>query len=296
MQALLELGLAPTKHCKRDPEVVWEEHYEEMARYLQEHGECESQRKAAGNNLTKWIKLNRDEYAKMKEGKETILTAQRIARLAEIGFRFTAKKPLTWEERMEQWREYRTKNEKDPNRSSKDGLGRWVKDQRSKYRQLQKGEPTNLTQERADRLTALGFTWDLGIKMPKHRHPMQSWDETYADLLAYKVSFVHVCEAVVYSTNLKSARSCSCSCSCSCSISISFVPQSINGHVNVPQLYPRLGPWVHSQRNDYQRFLKGTGELMTAKKIAKLTAIGFAFSAKEFRGGAGKLPRGPIQN
>jgi hypothetical protein len=288
VQALLELGLAPTKNYKRDPEVVWEERCEEMARYQQESGECEIPRKAAGKNLKMWIKLNRDEYAKMKKGDDTILTAQRIARLAEIGFRFTAKKPLTWEERMEQWREYRTKNEKGPNRSSKDGLGRWVTDQRSKYRQLQKGEPTNLTQEQADHLTALGFTWDLGIKLPKHRHPTQSWDETYADLLAYKVSFVHVCEAVVYSTNLKSARSFSCS--------ISFVPQSINGHVNVPQHYPRLGHWVHSQRNDYQRFLKGTGELMTAKKIAKLTAIGFVFSAKEFRGGAGKLPRGPIQN
>jgi hypothetical protein len=32
---------------------------------------------------------------------------------------------------------------------------------------------------------------------------------------------------------------------------------------------------------------------MTAKKIAKLTAIGFVFSAKEFRGGAGRRDRRP---
>jgi hypothetical protein len=169
-------------------DVKWEEQFQEMARYKLKHGDCEISSKTASHRLKKWIKLNREEFAKMMEGKDTSLQAQRLAKLTKLGFSFTPKKPYpTWEERVEQYRAYKTKHGKVPVRNSGDGLGTWVALQRQRYRRFKKGEPSPLKQEQVDRLTEVGFNWDTGIKIPEFIHPRRSWDESYADLIAYKV-------------------------------------------------------------------------------------------------------------
>ena len=110
------------------------------------------------------------------------------AKLTKLGFNFTPKKRYpTWEERVEQCREYKTKHGKDPVKNAEGGLGTWVVLQRHRYRLFQKGEPNRLKQNQVDRLTEVGFTWDTGIKIPESTHPRRSWDESYADLIAYKV-------------------------------------------------------------------------------------------------------------
>jgi hypothetical protein len=186
----------PTSRKRKRPTVntdtVWEEQFQEMTRYKLEHGDCEIPSSTASPHLKKWIKRNREAFAKMKKvGKgDNSLQAQRLAKLTELGFNFTLKKPYpTWEERVEQYREYKTKHGKEPVKYSGDGLGNWVTLQRQRYRQLKKGEPSRLKQEKADQLTREGFTWDTGIKIAKFVHPRRSWDESYADLIAYKVRY-----------------------------------------------------------------------------------------------------------
>ena len=45
----------------------------------------------------------------------------------------------------------------------------------------------------------------------------------------------------------------------------------------MPQHFPVLGQWVHSQRCEYRKFQKGIKSPMTKEKIQKLEAIGFIF-------------------
>ena len=186
----MPLAAENAKKRKRpaNDDAKWEAHFQEMARYKLKHGDCEISSKTASRCLQNWIKLNREEFAKIKEGKDTTLQAQRLSKLTKLGFNFTPKKRYpTWEERVEQCREYKTKHGKDPVKNAEGGLGTWVVLQRHRYRLFQKGEPNRLKQNQVDRLTEVGFTWDTGIKIPESTHPRRSWDESYADLIAYKV-------------------------------------------------------------------------------------------------------------
>jgi hypothetical protein len=191
-----KLAAENTKKRKRSAvnpltaDAVWEEHYQELARYKLKHGDCEIPLKNSSPHFKRWIKVNRGEFAKMKKGGKDFsnLQAQRLAKLFKLGFNFTPMKPTpTWEERLEQYREYKANHSKEPVKNSEDGLGTWVKFQRQRYRQLKKGEPSSLKQEQVDQLTEIGFTWDLGINIPEFTHSRRSWDESYADLIAYKV-------------------------------------------------------------------------------------------------------------
>jgi hypothetical protein len=160
-----------------------------MARYKLKHGDCAIP-KNSSPHLKRWIKVNRAEFARMKKGGKdaTNLQAQKLAKLFKLGFNFTPTQPYpTFEERVEQYREYKAKHSKEPVKNSEDGLGTWVKFQRQRYRQFKKGEPSSLKQEQVDQLTKVGFTWDMGIKPAEFIHARRSWDESYADLIAYKV-------------------------------------------------------------------------------------------------------------
>lgn len=151
----------------------------------------------------------RKEYQEFKDGKSSTMTAQRIVQLAEHGFTFQPKQKFTWDERAVQWLEYRSKNGKDPKRYSEDGLGKWVCSQRAKYKSMQRGEKTNLTEEQVKRLTEWGFSWESKIKMPANIAKKQPWENRFEQLVEYKQK---------------------------------------HGHCLVPQNAPEIGQWVHSQR------------------------------------------------
>jgi hypothetical protein len=199
--------------------------------------------------LQNWIQKQRKEYSHFKDGKPCTLTPQRLARLAEAGFTFQAKQTLTWEERACAWLEFRSKNGVDPKRYTEDGLGKWVSTQRSKYTRLQEGKETNLTQDQIKRLTDWGFTWESKIKKPLKRADPLPWAERFEQLLKYKEE---------------------------------------HGHTLVPQHYPELGQWVHGQRNDYRKFVRGQKSPMTAEKLGKLNETGFVFYTGK---GGGKRTR-----
>jgi hypothetical protein len=96
-------------------------------------------------------------------------------------------KDLIFDEWVKKWQAYKSRHSKDPTKSTDDELKSWIKHQRVKRKKLDNGGVTNLTQEQVDRLTELGFPWRAGIKAPKDRLIAQPWDQTLADLLAYKV-------------------------------------------------------------------------------------------------------------
>ncbi len=99
------------------------------------------------------------------------MTAQSIERLNDIGFLFDRKvKPRTWEQRFQELTRFKESfgHCKVPrlfNQPSYEGLGKWVADQRMKHNYMERGKKSNMTQERAKRLTDLGMVWAI-FKLP----------------------------------------------------------------------------------------------------------------------------------
>ena len=58
------------------------------------------------------------------------------------------------------------------------GLGDWVTDQRRQYKAWTQGQTTQLTQERRDKLEAIGFAWKVRNR--------PEWEQRYHELLQYK--------------------------------------------------------------------------------------------------------------
>jgi hypothetical protein len=183
---LMELGL--DKAPKMQPLVLksngqWEEMFEEMERFVKEMGHAYVPYKPR-SRLRNWVELMREHYVKMKEGKNTTLTPERIHRLLQLGFSFHPKNErFGFDDRALQWLEYKTKHGHDPPTGT---LGTWVRyayffenrynyllssniyycslimlhvfrSVRQKLELRNEGEKTNLTQERFDKLTAWGF-------------------------------------------------------------------------------------------------------------------------------------------
>ena len=165
VQRLLDLGFdftfKPIAPDRRRPETMedlanWDEHFEQLKKFHEEHGHTNVRHAdEATFPLRKWILRQRAQYERIRQGKTSTLTRERMDLLTSIGFSLTpSKKRLGFDERAIQWLEYRQKHGKDPSREGEDSLGIWVGKTRSKYAKLQAGEKTNLTQEQADRLTS----------------------------------------------------------------------------------------------------------------------------------------------
>ena len=190
-------------------------------------------------NLQYWIGKQRVEYEKFNEGQPSRMTAERLVRLAGAGFTFKAKQKMLWEDRATQWRDHKAQNAgADPKRNSLDGLGKWCTDQRVKYHKFQKGEPSNLTEEKIQKLTEWGFHWEYKLKRATNPEPVRPWNYRLGQLKEFKEE---------------------------------------HGHCLVPQHFPALGNWVHTQRMDYRKFVKGQKTAMSKERLHQLNEIGFRF-------------------
>mmetsp|Transcript_33033 Transcript_33033/g.48504 ORF Transcript_33033/g.48504 Transcript_33033/m.48504 type:complete len:419 (+) Transcript_33033:2131-3387(+) len=168
-----------------------------------------------------------------------------MAKLSEVKFTFATQKVLyTFEERLEQLKRYREDHGHIVvPRFAKgygQGLGKWVQQQRVKYKLNKKGNYTTLTPERQQKLEEIGMVWSI-LKPAQHRAERQPWDIRYEQFLEFKRE---------------------------------------NGHTIVPQHYPELGNWVNQQRVHYKLMKQGRESLMTPEKALKLADAGFVFQVK----------------
>eukprot|EP00548_Thalassiothrix_antarctica_P016615 CAMPEP_0194196498 /NCGR_PEP_ID=MMETSP0154-20130528/76697_1 /TAXON_ID=1049557 /ORGANISM="Thalassiothrix antarctica, Strain L6-D1" /LENGTH=600 /DNA_ID=CAMNT_0038921093 /DNA_START=720 /DNA_END=2523 /DNA_ORIENTATION=- len=212
-------------------------------------------------SLGAWVAKMRGKYVLLKGGEKTNLTHEQVDKLIARGFKWETgfkkftigfvlqpSSRLTFDERAAEWLEFKTKHGREPLRKKEDtsekeeSLGAWVTKMRGKYSLLQEGEKTNLTHEQVDKLTAWGFKWETGFKKPTIIGPRKTWEERFAELCAYK---------------------------------------NENGHVNVPQLYPQLGNWVHRQRKDHRARKLGYRNGLNDEKLAKLKDVGFIFLTRK---------------
>lgn len=243
---LQRLGALPLGNAsKMDAE--FDEMLQELLHHKKTHGHCNvSSLDKANAPLARWVNKQRLQYRKLKDGKFSHLTAQRMARLTEIGFVFCPKgKSPSWDDRLALLREKYALDGHLRYPKSEQAMRSWITRIRKEYQRYQQGQTSLLTQEKIEQLNELGMVWVTGFTSGIAQAPRKTWNERFEDLKE-------------------------------------FIRQ--HGHSIVPQLTPGLGEWVHTQRVEYKKMQKGKKSVLTAERALQLVEIGFCFDAMQQRG------------
>lgn len=234
-RALERLGFV---WSKRDL-VDWYSRLDELKLYKQQHGDCLVPNKYYPNpQLGTWVMHQRAQYRKLREGKPSPMTEERVKALEAIGFFWsTSNTDLDWSLRMEDLKAYKAQHGHClvPNRYPENPkLGTWVGKQRKQYKLRQDGKSSCLTEQRIQELDELDFVWSL--------RSLVDWDERLEELKEY--------------------RELHGNC---------LVPQQYPEN-------PQLGTWVSNQRKQFRLRMEGKASPMTEERVQKLTKIGFVWS------------------
>jgi hypothetical protein len=140
----------------------WNDRYAELKLFVRKHGHCHIPMSWDENPvLAKWAKRQRYQYKLKQEGKRSALYDLRQTMLEDLGFLWDVRSTL-WDTRYRELRSFHRKyghcnvaigNTEFPK------LGTWVKCQRRQFALLQNGKKSNMTTERVQLLSALGFAW-----------------------------------------------------------------------------------------------------------------------------------------
>ena len=225
-------------------QVTWDQRLQDLKAYREVHGHCNvPQRWKEDKGLGVWIKTQRSNYRRLKEGKPTSLCPDRIHALTSLGFEWELGghyEVIAWEDRLEDLKEFKKVHGhcNVPQRWKENrGLGVWIKTQRSYYRKFKQGmSSSSLTADRVQALSDLGFEWEIG---------KISEDSTWMQKLEALKKF-----------------------------------KQKHGHCNVPQRYKEdrsLGHWIKSQRSYFRLWKEGKPSRMTPSRIHELSLIGFEF-------------------
>ncbi|CAB9518103.1 helicase [Seminavis robusta] len=252
---LLALGVNPTGHASDKPSlknVSWDEMYNQLVAFKQAHGTVEVPHyRAAGVDTMKhyskllrnWTLKMREDFELLQKGEKSDLTPDRMEKLTKLGFRFQVYRRMNFDHRAAEWLEYKAKHGKDPPSEEGDPLASWVSKVRKKYWQkVENGVQNSLTEEQIDKLKSWGFNFERKLKFSVLPRPTKCWEERFQDLLEFKEK---------------------------------------EGHCNVPQTYPELGTWVHSQRRQYRKLKKGLKSTLNKDKIERLVKIGFQWITRK---------------
>ena len=152
----------------------WNARYQDMVEFRQRHGHCLVPLNHAENpSLAHWVKRQRYQYSLKLFGKHSTLTEERQAMLELLNFIWDSH-GAQWEERYQELIQFvryyghpnvPTKYPKNPK------LSIWVKCQRRQYKLYHQRGPqhSNITPERIERLSQIGFAFDPRHSRRKHQ-------------------------------------------------------------------------------------------------------------------------------
>ena len=226
-------------------EAQWNSNFDLLRQYKEGNGDCLVPKSCVidGVALGNWVVRQRQTYQKLQEGKPSPMTQERINKLEALGFVWNALE-AQWNSNFElllQYKEDKGDCLVPQNHQIDDvALGKWVDNQRQEYRKLQEGKPSVMTQERIDKLEALGFVWEpLKDQWGACFEECQQWIETH--------EHGRVLSDSAWTTSHGSS----------------------------------LGRWVTSQRTEYWKFLQGLPSGLTKERIDRLNSIGFVWDPTE---------------
>ena len=163
----------------------WSEKFQELCDFIQTHGHCHVPRDYTNDSsssnhtatstksqLSRWLKRQRYQYKLKMEGKSSTMTNDRIKALEALpGFVWNSH-IATWEERLGELMSFQKSNGHCNVPSiyeDNQKLATWVKCQRRQYKLYQAGSPrSNMTVERIQRLSSMGFVWEIRSHVPKN--------------------------------------------------------------------------------------------------------------------------------
>jgi hypothetical protein len=223
---------------KRDL-VDWHTRLNELLQYKTEYGDCLVPNKFPPNvQLGTWVMHQRAQYRKLREGKNSPMTEERVKALEHVGFVWAISNADTdWVKRVAELRRYRQHhgNCLVPNKYPENAkLGAWVGKQRKHYRLFLDGKPCNMTFDRIKILEDLGFVWTL--------RSLVDWDARLEELKEYQAAHGNC-----------------------------LVPQQYPEN-------PQLGTWVSNQRKQYRLMKEDKPSPMTPERVKKLEEFGFVWS------------------
>jgi len=160
----------------------WNSNYELLQQYYNDKGDSRVPQHYTvdGVDLGVWANAQRVQYQKLKEGKLSSMTEDRINKLQALDFIWNLNGTY-WNSNYELLRQYK-KDKGDclvPQKYTVNGvaLGVWVGTQRTEYWLFQKGKHSHMTEERINKLDAIDFDWSPGES---------KWNLRYELLQKYK--------------------------------------------------------------------------------------------------------------
>jgi len=151
---------------------TWTDRYRELVEFREKHGHTIVP--TSNSNLGVWVGTQRKQYRLMQQGKPSHMTTERMEMLNEIDFVWHVN---TWNERFEELKVFKEShgNFLVPTEHQNKQLRPWITTQRSHYRFLQEGKPSQLTQERIELLEGIGFPWKT----------REDWQTRYSELVEF---------------------------------------------------------------------------------------------------------------
>lgn len=289
--------------------LTFEHRFNELKQFREMYGHCcVTRHHKAIPGLGRWVAGLRRRYVLFRAGKETSLTQQKVNQLNALGFSWSIRgSQVSWQDRYEELKRFReefgdTSVQRKFNANMK--LGCWVATQRRSYWQMQKGEKSNMTIERVQKLNAIGFKW-------VEEQPRGHWEKKFFELRQFKAEFGDCLVPNPFKKNQRLrkwvdeqreeyAKKQSGEASDLSDykqnrlerIGFSWVDRPSwmdryqaliafkgeHGHSNVPEEYPQnqlLADWVAEQRVQYQHRKDGQPSTLNDMQVKRLTDINF---------------------
>lgn len=163
MQRLTEIGF---QFRPRGSYTNWDDQMKGLKKFREEHGHCRIP--VNHPELGSFVKLARRDYKNWINGKPSSMTPEREAQLKEQGFIFEGGKtpqraagPIkTWDERLEELLQYKAEFGHTVVPQNSGQLGAWVHSQRVHYKKFKEGGKSQMTAEKALKLTEIGFCFN----------------------------------------------------------------------------------------------------------------------------------------
>ena len=155
-------GTISKKGCQYD-ETKWDAKLQALMAYKKKHGDCLVPRKHP--ELGGWVNNQRSAFEYFTTNKKSKITQERVNKLDAVGFSWKAESPqykfdeTKWDAKLQALMAYKKKHGDCLVPRKHPELGGWVNNQRSAFEYFTTNKKSKITQERVNKLDAVGFCW-----------------------------------------------------------------------------------------------------------------------------------------
>ena len=142
----------------------WDDMFSQLVLFESEHKHCDVPTTFPENQkLANWVRNQRRNYQKKKNGEPSPMTEDRVRQLEELGFRWEVT-ASAWDVMFSQLVLFESEHEHcdvPTTFPENQKLANWVMAQRSAYKKKMAGKHSTMTDDRIRRLEEIGFRWSV---------------------------------------------------------------------------------------------------------------------------------------